>query len=156
MGSAVALDFLLGCCNLAASSVVVITGPFLLERSGCGGSGTVWLRGAGADCIGPCTFGGGVSVFVFLRNPPVDNAASLRGDRDSIRDSESEIALRAGDAALGRESSAATAVATLEDMLRDAGTSCTVSCFSLTSATTGSRGDADRDFLDGGTAALCR
>ena len=152
MGSAVALGFLLGCCNLAASSVVVITGPFLLARSGCGGSATVWWRGA-ADCIGPCTFGGGVAVFVFLRNPPVDNAAILRGEIDEVRDLDSETALRAGDVTLLRESSAATVVIALEDILRDVDASCTGPRVSLPPVTTGTTGDADRNFLDFGTVA---
>jgi hypothetical protein len=153
MGSAVAFGFLLGCCNLAASSVVVITGPFLLARSGCGGSATVWWRGA-ADCIGRCIFGGGVAVFVFLRNPPVDNAASLRGDRDPVRDLDSEIALKAGDATLFRESSAAMVATTLGDTSPDLCTSCTRPRFSLTPVTTGMEGDTDRGFFDRGTVIL--
>ena len=36
----------------------------------------------------------------FLRKPPVDRAASLRGDKDVVRDRDTETSLTAGDAAL--------------------------------------------------------
>ena len=36
----------------------------------------------------------------FLRKPPVDRAASLRGDKDVVRDRDTETSLTARDAAL--------------------------------------------------------
>jgi len=99
MGSARALARLWGFWRREASSVVLIMGPFLFARRGCGGRGTDSLRGAGggsscakvvaADCFLD-RLGGR------LGKPPVESG-TLRGEVDDVRDCVSEASVRAGE-----------------------------------------------------------
>ncbi len=75
----------LGFWRTAASSVEFITGPFLADVSGCGGSGTDsfrgWARTGTSDpCLARADFFEGL-----LGNPPVESAF-LVGEIDDLRD----------------------------------------------------------------------
>lgn len=62
--------------------MVLIKGPFLLERRGCGGRATDIGRGSGAasEWLGVIELA--LARLGFFLKPPVDNTASLLGDID--------------------------------------------------------------------------
>jgi len=99
MGSARALARFLGFWRRDASSVVLIMGPFLFARSGCGGRGTDSLRGGGAgpSCIevvaADCFL---VRFTGRLGMPPVERG-TLRGEVDEVRDRASEASMSTGE-----------------------------------------------------------
>lgn len=84
-------------CRSAASSVVLISGPFEPARRGWGGRATVSLRwaGEGAGDIVVICFGARLGR---LLNPPVDSACFL-GEMEEVREQVGEISVWAGETA---------------------------------------------------------